>query len=137
MTRMPKQLIVLGLLLLVYFLPLDFISYFEPRWWLASVISIQLLLVFLCNKIVSESWICPILFIESGCMIFNATLFILPHAVIDFHADFMKMAFIIELLTITISLWGNPVERFNQHRLRLACPGLCGSRGSLFFNFRS
>lgn len=62
-------------------------------------------------------------------MLFNATLFAYPALLVEFHSQFMKAAFIIELLIITVSLRGEQIGgAFNSDSYRMARLRLCNRR---------
>ena len=133
MIQMPKQLYILGLVLLCYLGPWSFIGLFPDPIPLVGCIAIAHGLCRICNAIVLDPWIVSIILIELICMCFNATLFLFPVLLVDFHAPFMRAAFIIELLIIAISLRGEQIGgAVNSASYRMASLRLCGIR-----NFRS
>ncbi len=117
--KMPPQLSVLALVLLLYFWPWQLFSGDEPVYWLASVLVMQLIFVMACNMLSSESWCVFVILIEAVCMIFNSLSALIPATLFSVHADIITAAFIIELLVITMSLQGAAVGRSNCSRAPL------------------
>lgn len=129
MTKIPSQFYIAALLLLLWWGPWSFISYLPDPFVLVGVITLQWVFVLLANRIVRDNWICPIILIEALCMLFNATLFAYPALLVEFHAQFMKAAFIIELLIITVSLRGEKIGgAFSSDSYRMARLRLCNHR---------
>ncbi len=72
--KMPPQLSVLALVLLLYFWPWQLFSGDEPVYWLASVLVMQLIFVMACNKMSSEYWASLVIRVETLCMFINSVL---------------------------------------------------------------
>ena len=131
MTQMPRQLIILALVLLLWFWPWQLFSGDSPGSWLLSVITMQILFVIACNKITQDGWATVIILIESFCMILNIALMNWAPLVSGIHAQVMPAAFIMELLIITISMRGAVVGRSNSYRLPSIGDHIRSQRGSV------
>lgn len=136
MTKMPKQFYIFGLALLLYFWPWQLFTGDLPADWLASVITLQIVFVILCNVLVRENWILPVIIIEAVCMIFNIAYLIVAGFIAAIHAQIITVALIMELLIIITSI-GAINGRDNSYRLQLAGGGLWRVRGWVFSLDRS
>ena len=88
--------------------------------------------VIACNILVRKPWAIPIIIIEALCMLFNVTLFMVPALLVDYHAQIMLAAFIIELLIITISMQGAAIGRSVDHSVPFSASGLWANRSIVF-----
>lgn len=131
MKKMPKQYYVFALVLLLYYWPWQLFTGDKPADWLASVITLQLAFVILCNKFVRENWILPVIIIEAVCMVFNTAYLIVPGVMSGIHEHIMLSALIMELLIIITSMraTGGRIDSYNS---LLAGGGLWRFRGGNF-----
>jgi hypothetical protein len=131
MTKMPKQFYMFGLVLLLYFWPWQLFTGDQPADWLLSVITLQLVFVIFCNVFVRDSWILPVIIIETVCMVFNIALLIVPGVMSSIHAYIMLSALIMELLIITTSMRATD-GRVDSYNTPLAGHSLWRVRGGVF-----
>lgn len=135
MQKIPKQLIILGLVLLLYFWPWQLFSGDSPESWLLSVITMQIAFVTACNKIVRESWVTAIIIIETFCMSVNILMLLFMATISPYQQNIMATALIIELLIITISLQGVAIGKPNSCRLPISGDRLWAARsGAMRFS---
>ncbi len=117
--KMPPQLSILALVLLLRFWPWQLFSGDAMADWLLSVIVMQIIFIKACNIVSSESWCNFVILIEAVCMVINSVLLMIPATLFSIHAQIMTVAFIIELLIITISIQGAAIGRHDCNRLPL------------------
>lgn len=113
-----KQLIVIALLLLLHSCPRQISTGDLSGEWLFTVIAVQHVFVILCNRLVKESWIIPIIAAEIICMGFNVLIAISDIISDTVHAQIILCAFIIQLLSIYNGIAGDSVGKYHS-RFRL------------------
>lgn len=112
----PNQFYILVLLLALYCSPLPLIfSSDDQRFLLLINIGLQAVFVMACNKLTKDSWVFILYLIEAVCMVWNALLFYFWEQADTVYFDafgyFMLMAFLLEILTIHLSMCGGSDER--------------------------
>lgn len=120
--KIPPQLCVLLLLLLCWQWP--WALWFGSFNWIVTVTLLQTVLIFCCSALSRDLWVTLIIAIEFFCMLFNVTLFYFDLHRLAIQEQIMLIAFIIELLIISLSL-GASLGRFRT-------AGLCGNIQRVF-----
>lgn len=128
MSKIPKQFFVLALLLLCLFWRWQL--WFGSFNWIVTVTMLQAALVISCNILSRDLWVTLIIAIEFFCMLFNVTLFYFDLHRLAIQEQTMLVAFIIELLIITMSL-GAGVGRIRNDSLHNNLKRLAGRFGLL------
>jgi hypothetical protein len=129
--QMPKQYPILVMVLALYFWPWQLFSGDLPADWLISCITMQIIFVIVCNVIVREDWILPVIIIEAACMMFNILYVAFPEMMSGVHSYIILAALIMELLIITTSL-GVINGCAHSGNIQLASNSLWRVRGGVF-----
>lgn len=117
--KIPAQLSVAALVLLLYYWPWSLSSGYEPADVLMTVLPLQILFVIGCKILSSESWCTLVILVEAICMVINSVFMSIETTLFFIHGYIITTAFIMQLLIITISIRGAAVGRANSVRLPL------------------